>query len=337
MTVPILTFFNPRSGTGKTSLTYHVAWMLAEIGHQVLLCDLDPQAHLTSAFLDEDDLEAIWHPDQSKKYGGTIFQSLELLVRTGDIQPPRFIEMSPNLSLLSGDLSLLHFENVLSEQWFNATNDDTARHALRTLSSFWTILQEGAKDTESTVVFLDVGSSLGAINRSALIAADKLIVPLSNDLFSLRGLQCLAHQLDVWKDEWNRQKERKTGQDLTLPDGRTVPLGYVVVQPLRARFDRSDKLLELTSRIPAGYAELLSESADKSSIPLVPADDEHCLAAIRQYRSLIQISNDSRKPIFHLTPADGAMGVHALAVRDAYEDFLTLARKISELIGLKPL
>ena len=54
MTVPVLTFFNNKGGVGKTSLVYHLAWMLSDSGYRVLACDLDPQANLTSAFLNED-------------------------------------------------------------------------------------------------------------------------------------------------------------------------------------------------------------------------------------------------------------------------------------------
>ena len=57
MAVPVLTFFNNKGGVGKTSLVYRLAWMLFDTNHRVLVCDLDPQANLTAAFLDEDRLE----------------------------------------------------------------------------------------------------------------------------------------------------------------------------------------------------------------------------------------------------------------------------------------
>ena len=57
MSIPVLTFFNNKGGVGKTSLVYHLAWMLNDLGHRVLACDLDPQANLTAAFLDEERLE----------------------------------------------------------------------------------------------------------------------------------------------------------------------------------------------------------------------------------------------------------------------------------------
>ena len=57
MSIPVLTFFNNKGGVGKTSLVYHLSWMFSEQGIRVLVADLDPQANLTSAFLDEDKLE----------------------------------------------------------------------------------------------------------------------------------------------------------------------------------------------------------------------------------------------------------------------------------------
>jgi len=38
MTVPVLTFFNNKSGVGKTSLGYHLTWMLSGLGYRVLAC-----------------------------------------------------------------------------------------------------------------------------------------------------------------------------------------------------------------------------------------------------------------------------------------------------------
>ena len=53
MNIPVLTFFNNKGGVGKTSLVYHLAWILSQTGHRVLTCDLDPQANLSAAFLNE--------------------------------------------------------------------------------------------------------------------------------------------------------------------------------------------------------------------------------------------------------------------------------------------
>ena len=46
------------------------------------------------------------------------------------------------------------------------------------------------------------------------------------------------------------------------------------------------------------------------------------------------MAQEHRKPIFNLTSADGAIGSHANAVQDAKTDFMELARKIANNIGI---
>jgi hypothetical protein len=48
----------------------------------------------------------------------------------------------------------------------------------------------------------------------------------------------------------------------------------------------------------------------------------------------VPIAQEHRKPIFDLTPADGAIGAHANAVSAAKDDFKELSLKIAEKIGL---
>jgi cellulose biosynthesis protein BcsQ len=69
MSVPVLTFFNNKSGVGKTSLVYHLAWMFSELGHTIVAVDLDAQANLTAAYLDEDELERLWEDLNARQNG----------------------------------------------------------------------------------------------------------------------------------------------------------------------------------------------------------------------------------------------------------------------------
>ena len=69
--------------------------------------------------------------------------------------------------------------------------------------------------------------------------------------------------------------------------------------------------------------------------PKTPAqDEEHALATVKHYRSLVPMAQEARKPIFHLTPADGAIGSHAAAANTAGNDFKALAEKIITRIKL---
>lgn len=75
-------FFNNKGGVGKTSLVYHLAWMLRELGRRVVAADLDPQANLTGMFLDETGLERLWRDGNQ----GSIDEGVAPLFEgTGDI------------------------------------------------------------------------------------------------------------------------------------------------------------------------------------------------------------------------------------------------------------
>jgi hypothetical protein len=61
---------------------------------------------------------------------------------------------------------------------------------------------------------------------------------------------------------------------------------------------------------------------------LSPDSDPYCLAMVKHFRSLVPMAQEARKPVFKLTPSDGAIGSHAIAVQNAYSDFKALAFKI---------
>lgn len=102
MNPPVIAFFNNKGGVGKTSLVYHLAWMYRDLGLNVLAADFDPQANLTSAFLDEERLEEIWLAfDQPN----TVFRCFQPLIRgIGDIAEPIAQVIDEGLWLLNGDL-----------------------------------------------------------------------------------------------------------------------------------------------------------------------------------------------------------------------------------------
>jgi cellulose biosynthesis protein BcsQ len=52
----LISVFNNKGGVGKTTLTYHIAHALAEMGQKVLILDLDPQCNLTIYGVDSEKL-----------------------------------------------------------------------------------------------------------------------------------------------------------------------------------------------------------------------------------------------------------------------------------------
>ena len=57
--------FNNKGGVGKTTLTYHLGYALAELGYKTLLVDLDPQSNLTLFGLDPEQLHNIWEVEEA--------------------------------------------------------------------------------------------------------------------------------------------------------------------------------------------------------------------------------------------------------------------------------
>ena len=332
MSVPVLTFFNNKGGVGKTSLVFHLAWMLSELGKRVIAIDLDPQANLTSAFLSEDDLEALWDGDGPTNTAKTVYQCVRPLTEVGDILPPQTQRINPHLHLVPGDLGLASFEDFLSQEWPHALDSGPLYRPFRILSAFWQVAQQAAEQSRADLILADVGPNLGAINRSALLATDHVAIPLAADLFSLQGLRNLGPTLRSWRTDWCKRLNNWPAPTFPLPAGKMEPLGYILMQHSE-RLSRPVKAYKKwADRIPQTYQQMISgEARDLTSGPAA-AD---CLARLKHYRSLVPMALEVRKPIFHLTAADGAIGNHAYAVKDAWSDFKALAVSILSRIEAK--
>lgn len=322
-------FFNNKGGVGKTTLVYHLAWMFSDLGVPVIAADLDPQSNLTSAFLDEPELERIWPETGAHQ---SVFSAIEPLnEHTGDFQTPHCEAIDDHLGLVPGDLQLSLFEDRLAGAWSGCLEEKSkAADGYRVMTAFYRLLLKAAENRGAELVLIDVGPSLGALNRSALVAADYIVVPLGADLFSLQGLRNLGPTLRDWRSGWNNRVDRKNQPaGLAIPSGAMQPLGYVIMQPSMRQSRPVRAYQNWVDRIPATYAQYVMES---SATPV--AADPNCLATLRHFRSLMPMAQDAHKPMFALRPADGAIGNHAEAVMLCRGDFERLARAIAERIGV---
>ncbi len=320
-----IAFFNNKGGVGKTSLVYHLAWMFADNGIKTMAVDLDPQANLTTMYLKEERLESLWydtdHPD-------TVYGVIRPILRgIGDIADPHIEPIADNLGLLPGDLNLSRFEDKLSDAWPRCHNRDES--AFRTMTAFHRLIQKGEQH-EAQLALIDVGPNLGAINRSALIASDYVVIPLAPDLFSIQGLKNLGPALREWRSAWS-ELLNKAPQDLSMPGGKMNPIGYVILQH-SIRDSRPVKSYQRwMNRIPQVYSTAV---LDESSIESKESEEKHCLSLLKHYRSLMVMAMEYRKPMFFLKPADGAIGSHVEAVRGCYNDFKALATNIAKCVGI---
>ncbi len=327
-----LAFFNNKGGVGKTSLVYHLAWMFAEMGVRVIAADLDPQANLTSLFLEEERLEELW-PDtpHNETIYGAIFPIKEGI---GDVRAPHIEEVfceqifCERIGLIVGDLQLAQFEGDLSDVWPRCMDGDA--RAFRVISSFYRVLDLAAESFQAELVLIDVGPNLGALNRAVLIASDFVAVPLAPDLFSLQGLRNLGPSLRTWREQWNGRLQVAPDRSLKLPHGYMQPIGYIATQHA-VRQDRPTRAYNRwMDRIPGEYRRAVLGEGNTGFEANVSVDqDPNRLAQLKHYRSLMPMAMEAHKPMFLLKPADGAIGAHTQAVRSCYEDFKRLATTLA--------
>ena len=321
-------FFNNKGGVGKTTLVYHVAWMLAELGHRVLVADFDPQANLSSNFLEEERLEAVWANEEDRPtiYGAIAPQFLGI----GDVKAPHVERVDDRIGLLIGDLELSRFEDDLSQAWPSCA--DGNQRAFRVTSAMARALTMAAVAHSANIVLMDVGPNLGALNRAALLACDCIVVPLGADLFSLQGLRNMGPTIRDWHRLWSQRRDQNPTVSLVLPDGELRPIGYIVMRHSVSAGRPARAFSKWISRIPLQYRRSVLNIQQNPAVDL--SDDANCIAILKDYRSLMPMAQEARKPMFKLKPADGAFGGHQNAVQDCFRDFQELTIGLIERANL---
>jgi cellulose biosynthesis protein BcsQ len=325
-----IAFFNNKGGVGKTTLVYHLAWMFSELNVRTVALDLDPQSNLTSMFLSEERLVELWEDPAD---GQTIVAAVAPLLEegTGDVRAPHLEKVAHNLALVPGNLGLARMEDELSTQW--PTCLEGVAKAFRITSALHRAVMLAAREFNADLALIDVGPNLGALNRCAIIAADHVAVPLVPDLFSLQGLRNLGPTLRKWRSGWKKRLEEAPKTLTELPTGAMEPAGYIVLQHAVRQSRPVKAYLCWAERIPAEYRKAMELPAGDITPTL--ETDPNCLAQLKHYRSLMPLAMEAGKPIFHLKPADGAIGAHVAAVNDCGKDFRRLAHRLAKATGMQ--
>jgi len=185
---------NQKGGVAKTTSVASLGAALAELGHTVLLVDLDPQACLTfSLGIDPEDLELSVHHVLTKG-----IEPAEVILRTDD-----------GVDLLPATIELARAEADLltrtgREHVLKSVLDDLA----------------DAEGHDYDWVLLDCPPSLGVLTVAALTAASGVLIPLQCETLSHRGVgQLLDTVHDVRR--FTNKKLDVWGVLPTLYDGRT--------------------------------------------------------------------------------------------------------------------
>jgi cellulose biosynthesis protein BcsQ len=223
MAVKLISVFNNKGGVGKTTLSFHLAHALAELGHRVLAVDLDPQCNLSIYALTEEQIQGIWDAENEfidepgfeaarSKLSDSQFtafcsepRTVHFLLKpaeegTGDLTvlPPP-LEIAKNLHIIPGRLTLHMYEEALARRWSEAFVGQPL--AIRTLSEIRRIVLRYAKDYGYDFAIIDTSPSLGQLNKTILTTVDAFLIPCAPDLFSLYGIRNIGNSLSRWHQE----------------------------------------------------------------------------------------------------------------------------------------
>ena len=195
---------NQKGGVGKTTTAVNVAACVAEAGSPTLLIDLDPQCNATVGL----GLDKRTTPNAYDCIAGRASVD-EAAVQTG-VPGLWMIPSSPELAAANMELPRL------------PGSETRLREVL-----------EGVRD-RFDFVLLDCPPSLGPLTVNALVAADRVVVPLQTEYFALEGLAGLLDTLSLIKQQFNPAL-RVAGMVLTMHDGRTR-LSQDVEREMRTHF-----------------------------------------------------------------------------------------------------
>ena len=156
----IVSISNIKGGVGKTTTAAVLAAGLAEKGDRVLLIDSDPQTNLTLCFLQEqtDELSSLYDI-----YGDG--ESID------DVKVP----VRDNMDLVIGDFELCNADM----QFTKAGRLKMLKKAIKSIG------------TEYDFIVIDTPPNLGILSLNAFIASNYVLVPMTVDSFSLKGVRLL--------------------------------------------------------------------------------------------------------------------------------------------------
>jgi chromosome partitioning protein len=181
---------NQKGGVGNTTTEVNVAACIAVAGYPTLLVDIDPQANATVALGLPKDLDPSIYEVLS---GGA---SAESAIRPCEVAGLDVLPASPDLAGANMELPRLPGSEV------------RLRDALAPIRDRYAF------------TLLDCPPSLGPLTVNALVAADRVIVPVQTEYFALEGLAGLLDTLALVQREMN-PRLTVAGMLLTMHDGRT--------------------------------------------------------------------------------------------------------------------
>lgn len=182
LVVKVLTFFNHAGGVAKTSTARDVGYVLSELGRKVLLIDVDPQANLTKWLGVDDDvaLAQTIYPavlgDLDRDEGGSKLEADDELILPAPLRVH-------GMDLIPSNLSIAIVEREILSVFMGVMR---LREAVRRLGGY-------------DYVLIDPPPSLGQLSALAVVAADRVVVPLPTNRKGLDGIPTVIRMVKEYR------------------------------------------------------------------------------------------------------------------------------------------
>jgi chromosome partitioning protein len=188
-TTRVIALANQKGGVAKTTTTLNLGVALREMGHRILLVDLDPQGNLT--------MSQGMNPDVIEK------SMFDVLVHR--------VPISSVIATVEVDIAVASIDLAGAEL------------ALSSLIGRERALEKALLEVRDQYdyVLIDTPPSLGLLTINAFVAATGIIVPVQCEYLSLRGLVQLENTLAMVRENLNPHVGVE-GIVATMYDGRTL-------------------------------------------------------------------------------------------------------------------
>lgn len=329
----IISMFNHKGGVSKTTSTYHIGWMLSNLGKKVILVDADSQCNLTNIVMGDEHFEHYY-----ENAGSNIKSAISPAFEGEPFPIEAFsclqVKENERLWLIPGSFELSEYEVSLGVSF---TLSDTLGTLKNLPGSLFKLLNSTAEKYDADYILVDLNPSLSAFNQAFLISSDYFIVPASPDKFSIMALKSLAKILPQWETWAIKARDVLSNAAYPLPSKKPKFLG-TIMQRFNIRSGRPTAASQtVINQFHTNIEEVVVPAFHSKDMILdgYGTIQNHCLGLIPDFQTLNANYQQHGYPIFALT--DEMLG-HSGTVQDAYKakriEFNALYLEIANSIEL---